>query len=166
MGSSLITYILVGPEKLDGRKKQQAVRQARKVIEIVKKWKALEETSDGSDVTKDVATDNLEEFLKKTFKHDLPHLDDSTELQGMEKLLDIEPTKQVEELLHLWHKNTFIGIDRTPDDLNSRLYGRGKSRKRIMVAGAVSWGDDPDGDGYQFIDTCEKLGITSIFGIG
>lgn len=80
-----------------------------------------------------------QEFLK---------LDESTEeiavpneyKEGFES--SAEFAEFVKEFVKFWN---FPGAR----DTNARTFGKGKSKRQIVVSGDMSWGDEPDGYGYQ-----------------
>jgi hypothetical protein len=65
--------------------------------------------------------------------------------------------KEVQEFAESWNNSSFR-------DLAFRIDPKKPGRK-VVVAGDMSWGDEPDGLGYQMLKKAFGLGIAQSFGI-
>lgn len=121
MGADLITFILVGPEKINFTSRLQA--------------KALK--------------------VAKRAISDLPE-DENEDPFGFRTMSEADLTETIQEFVNFWN---------SPDsrDVNARGGFRvGGKTLKILVAGDSTWGDAPDGIGYQ---TCLKGDILNLFSV-
>ncbi len=152
MGADLITFVCVGPKNLTlsaARRRnvvQHAMNRRKRVLEtacrdLAKTRKLspeqLRQTADFEDA--------LEDFLRN-------------ECDGEEILVNVTPKdvrEPLERLINLWNG------DERPHDLVYRLW----KNRRIVVAGDMSWGDEPEGYGYQLLKQAQTMGLLDALGI-
>lgn len=155
MGADLITYMLVGPNKIpdDPKKREKAILHASRLIAAVTAWQTLHDEHQGSDDA------DLEIEVPATLIRELKHfridprtcdIDDYN--QGV---IGVDATQAVDELIALWN-----GVGYYRD-----ICTRGYRTRQILVAGDMSWGDEPDGDGYRICKQSERLGLFRFYGI-
>jgi hypothetical protein len=138
MGADLFTCMLVGPKRLSRSKKTTlaAIREVQHTLLTLSQWKA--------------------HILGALPMPELPpQMAAQPELEEFEYLLNIEPQVAVMELQNLWAGLT------DARDVNMRDYGD----KQILVAGSMSWGDEPDGEGYRICKQSHALGLFKVYGI-
>jgi hypothetical protein len=152
MGADLITFICVGPKKLtlSETRRQNLVRQvmSRRKKVLAKAGRDLAEALQLSLEKLQQLNDyesSLEDFLRN-------------ECDGEEILVNVTP-KDVREtlvqLVDLWNG------DERPHDLAYRLW----KNRRIVVAGEMSWGDEPEGYGFQLLKRAQAMGLLDALGI-
>lgn len=186
MGADLICYIAFGPRRIDlGDGKVMKV--ARKVREYLDDCIAAAEQSilgrkEVPDPRKSPiqAKRSMTLHLELQEKPGLPkfnsieqlrsHADYRNLVQGMLAACDHEVeaghvfdgalddlAKEVREFAANWNKSDFR-------DMSFRDDPREKGRK-VVVAGELSWGDEPDGRGYQMLKKAFGLGIAQRLGV-
>lgn len=153
MSADLITYMLVGPQRLsdDPALRDKAVRQALSVTEAITVWWHLTEKSTAAvDDDDPVVLPPPVARVLRGAGIDLAH----DNVDEYSYLLGKDPEKAVSELFELWN-------DRTYSDTNTRDFGT----RQILVAGGTSWGDEPDTTGYMVCKRSLRLGLCKIYGI-
>lgn len=65
--------------------------------------------------------------------------------------------KEVREFVSGWNDGCFRDLAYRDDP--------DKSRRKVVVAGELSWGDEPDGRGYQMLKKAFGLGIAQLLGV-
>lgn len=173
MGADLITFLPVGPAKLKASKKRQevAVRRAKKIISELNELAALREAYEGEDdpkkrkaislkaskigvAQKGVPTSAAKNFFSlKLSSTGSEFLDDNIWITSL------DPEKVLEDFLHIWHHRSHCR------DCSSRLLPN-DPKTQVMVVGEMSWGDEPDGWGFQTVKAAIALGYLEFFGIG
>ena len=143
MGADLIVYILKGPRELDVRKKGRAIATAQTYLDAISAFAGNPDD------------DKAERKARKLFGCQQADLED---IVGI--CLNVSAKETVETLLNVWN---------TPSTLLARdtcsRGDPGSSKDVIKVAGDSSWGDEPDGLGYQTFKMAEMLGLFEVFGI-
>lgn len=166
MGADLICFITKGPLKLDSRKKTKAVAQIKRVVQLLVEVRKIYKSSENSEAA--------EHEIQKLDLTPLCHvwkdnqakrsiritIGDQSMLDDLWYLVELKPERLVEELFAVWHGSSTIrvrdGSSRPdPDD----------PKRQIVIAGELSWGDEPDGLGYQTLKAAFESGIADIFGI-
>lgn len=151
MSDSLHTLILVGPQTLsdDVELRRKAVERATRVTNAINAWAELyNDDGDGSAAAGQIP-DALQLELKQVgvnIHHEEP--------RDYNLVLHCSPEGAVAELLETWNKRTWT-------DVNTRDYGT----RQILVAGGVSYGDEPEGVGYQACKRASQLGLLRLYGI-
>jgi hypothetical protein len=152
MGADLITFICVGPKKLtlsETRRRnvvQHAMNRRKRVLETACRDLAKTRKLSPEEMRQaDDFEDALEDFLRN-------------ECDGEEILVNVTP-KDVRttlvQLVDLWNG------DERPRDLAYRLW----KNRRIVVAGDMSWGDEPEGYGFQLLKRAQTMGLLDALGI-
>lgn len=151
MGADFISYCVFGPRKLSLGKKMMTKAQ-KQMTEFVKKAVALEELEKKADDGVPGADDALGVFMDENLRP-YQEVSDITWATAYKK----DPMKLVKELIEIWHKS--------PRDSNWR-YVPGSNQKRIVwYCGEMTWGDEPDGEGYQTMRRADLAGLHEIFGL-
>jgi hypothetical protein len=70
----------------------------------------------------------------------------------VDAVADLNPEPVLTDLLALWNDED------VPRDVNSRVVTLGKKKYRVLVCGGTSWGDSPEGLGYQTLEESRRLG--------
>lgn len=78
------------------------------------------------------------------------------DVEDLEYLAACDPTQVIDALFRAWREEC--------GDVNAR-FDPDDSSKKIVVAGEMSWGDTPGGDGYQAFATAVKFRLFDVFGI-
>jgi hypothetical protein len=139
MGADQIGYLLIGPSKLSAAKLAKAARLIEKINKEIRNYK------DGDKVSSDVKY-----FLEARTGDTIEAVVDCDYLEGILE----EPDDLISEIKAAW-----AGSYR---DVAARDIGGGK---RIFYAGGMSWGDTPDGAGYEAMDAAYAYGVLDIIGI-
>ena len=66
-----------------------------------------------------------------------------------------EINKTLVQLVDLWNAKDYAR------DLNARVW----KNRRILVAGEMSWGDEPEGKAYQILKRARAMGLLAALGI-
>jgi hypothetical protein len=146
VGADLISFILVGPAKLEcnAEKEKQILDRANAILGCVKQWQAHVE---------EVEIDGAVPDMPDT---EIMFAGDTSEVNDYIFLLEKNPAEIHKDFLDLWN-------DGFARDASSRFIDN--DSRRILVAGELSWGDEPDGHGYQTIKAALYLGILDAYGI-
>lgn len=155
MSSSLITHTCVGPQRLsrDKHLRRKAVQQAKTIIDYVTKWDAAD-FGDTELVADAPALPPLPLLLKRY---------GSDDLDDWRCVLGVDPEKAVEELHALWDGGD-LPLDVNRREYRLRLPGR-RLVFQILVAGDMTGGDPPDGEGYRICQQSSLLGLFDLYGI-
>lgn len=145
MGADLIAYICVGPYELDTRfaLKQEIAERIAAYNKLAMPVIAAVGRGDDDDADR-LYWQLVEVFEQVKFDSDL---DPSTVREAPSWL-------EAEDFYRAWR-----GEFR---DVASRHL---HCATRIVVAGEMSWGDEPDGRGYQTLDWMFRLGVNELLGI-
>jgi len=152
MGADLIMYICVGPKriKLSEARRRKVVRDV-----VIHRRKVLERACRDLAKTRRLSEERLQqcpdyEDVLIAFLRD--------ECNGEEILPDLtgkEINKTLVQLVDLWNAKDYAR------DLNARVW----KNRRIVVAGEMSWGDEPEGYGYQLLKRAQAMGLLAALGI-
>lgn len=153
MGADLITYVLVGPNKLDDdpKKKERAILHASRLIAAVTAWQTLHAEHQNSDEAQDkiempaALIRALKRFGIDPIRCDIDDYD-----RGV---VGVNAETAVNELFELW--------DDGFRDVSIRAY----RTRQILVAGEMSRGDEPSGEGYRICKQSARLGLFRFYGI-
>jgi hypothetical protein len=155
MGADLITYMLVGPNKLvdDPKKREKAILHASRMIAAVTAWQTLHnEHWNNGEVEGEIE-------IPATLIRELKHFGINPTTCDIEDynsgVVGVDATEAVDELIELWN-----GVGHYRD-----VSTRGYRTRQILVAGDMSWGDEPSGRGYQTCKQSERLGLLRFYGI-
>jgi hypothetical protein len=155
MGADFIGMMVVGPRELD-KSVEVSNKAAQRLKEFITGFLAIEE------LNKKVA--NKELTNEETYQEQLDKVYDETpELLSLEEMseggwcLEYKDKEMmfVLELLDVWETGSRDSICRWLDD-----------DKKVVAAGDMSWGDEPDGFGYRTLKHAEQAGLFPIFKLG
>jgi len=137
MGADLIAYTVVGPPKLKPSKvlRKKALKRASNIVGA-----ALQSQKDP-----DFDWDQ-DKFLK------------GIQSEDWEAVSTLEPERVLEDLLEIWEGGG-------ARDSTTRVVTIGKQTVRVLTCGDMSWGDEPNGWGYQTLRDADRLGILDALGI-
>lgn len=146
MGADLITYIVAGPRKLklSATKRKSILKEAETRMEAARIWQA--ETNGG--VTEPIGPSTK-----------LPKSIENLSEEELESLVGLDAEVTLNTLVALWNETV------TPRDVNARTFKMGGVWTKVVVAGDMSWGDEPDGEGYQTISQAQRLGMLALLGL-
>lgn len=161
MGADLICFILKGPEKLDVKLTSQAIKKGRATIYCVQEIVNANSTGFFADFEKALDKIDLRPLLH-LLHPSVPVAKRKSAIIGLEPedtyeyLLNLDPKNVCQDFMDLWSgkisvRDTYSRLD--PDN----------RKKQIMVAGELSWGEEPSGTGYQTLKAAIDLGIASTF---
>jgi hypothetical protein len=141
MGADLIGFLVKGPRELDRDRFELARGIAANVVgqaTIAYELELADEPVEREDF----------DALDNTFI-DLEY--------DLERIRGLDPEDLLKALVSVWEEHDARDlVTRTdPDDED----------QRIVFAGEMSWGDDPEGFAYQTIRDADKLGMLDVFGI-
>lgn len=157
MGADLIVYIAVGPKHLDihESKKKEAIENAKAISEFASRWAAAEDVND-----QEMDSFNPDTALAEMKSRGL-YVDDAawSELDDVRDLIGMDAEAFVEKFIFWWNDDKVNSRDvswrEMPDDPNTN----------IVVAGEMTWGESPSGDGWQMLNRAGNLGLLHHFGI-
>jgi hypothetical protein len=138
MGSDLIGFLVVGPKELNVSKKEKAIK---KVEYIIKRCSNIDPTA---------PTERDKKLLEEMgiFSDYQESIEEAISL-----VLEIDnPVTFVEDFMEFW------GSPETRD-VAWRYYGK----KQIVFAGDSTWGDEPNGQGYELLKLAYITGIAKVF---
>jgi hypothetical protein len=157
MGADLIGYMVKAPVELPKDRIDEAVAQANSVISFAHEFvKKQEDNEEGYTLLEELGYTD-EDVAKALGNSELDDCELENELEVLAGRYDIgDGEKVVKEFLDNW---PYIGRDvsfrRDPDD-DSQCY---------MFAGDMSWGDEPEGFGYETLRSVFQLGFAEYFNI-
>ena len=158
MGADLRTFILIGPKeiKMSARQEDAIVKKVAKDIlrRVAKANKALKKIHECDDLDTLCTTNGYVVWLMEWL--------DEFDTQGAGEVLPNMTYESIRLLIRLaiayWNDPDFC-------DCDWRFCGEGKAMRRIVVAGELSYGDEPDGEAYQLCKKAEILKIWKLLGI-
>lgn len=161
MGADFIGFILVGPKQIRMTEKQlrPAYEQARAVYEFAVKCQEPGFDPE-AEIKKDKRLKHLPEWVTDDYAEELQDL--AAEFDAEHPML--APVKAVKTAIDVWNSGARDSQSRllSFDHLLTKL----KHGFKILVAGDMSWGDEPDGYGYQTMRKADKLGVLPFLKIG
>ena len=149
MGADLICFICKGPVRLDPKRKPAAIARILATSTIAQR--VFDEYERTATTPEDpVFSDDDRQWI----------LDHDVSTHDVEKYIADEKHAEeiVQALFDMW-----VG-ELSCRDKDSRL-DPDDSTQRIVVAGDMSWGDTPDGLGYETLTDAARFDILEIFGI-
>lgn len=84
---------------------------------------------------------------------------DEMDVESLADLKAKDISKVLNDVLSLWNGKVSFR------DTNSRTFKQGGKVGKVLVAGDMSWGDSPDGEGYRILREAELLGILDPIGL-
>jgi hypothetical protein len=154
MGAALICFIVKGPDQISSEAKKAAIQQAECFRSLLDRWN-------------NENAETFDQFLAKTnnTRGDLvcntEGVSNDTEFWEVSHLRNINPTAWVDNFIAFWNEKMREPFVR---DISWRTDPDDKTQI-IVVAGGESWGDEPDGDGYQTLKAAFRVGITKMMGL-
>ena len=142
MGADLLTRIVTGPTKLkaNARLRAKMLKQAKLIVSACNQA--------GKDPDFDWRNDPI-----------IGHLAATMEVENLDAIACLDPKATLAALFEIWNG---AGEAR---DVSSRVSTIGGQEFAIVVAGDMSWGDEPDGFGYLTLRDAEHLGFFGPLGI-
>lgn len=169
MGADLIGYIVVGPAELDKskEKKQALMEQAEKDKKLIDEISKLltEKGLDDADYDAQIAALSDKQ---RTYVEGLNERREGDswfrEEEDVNNLLDWAEEAFTPEAVESIIEDLFAVWDNGARDSMSRSLP-GDPTQRILACGELSWGDEPDGWGYQTLKKADRAGILDAYGI-
>jgi hypothetical protein len=186
MGADLICYIAVGPKRIsfDERKTLRLAKEVRKYLDTC--IAAAEGVLLGRKDVRDPRQSPVEAKRSVTLHLALSEGDKTPKFRSLDRLrsspryqelvrgvlsdcdLDVEAAEVfagglqdlasvVRGFVDGWNDGCFRDLSSRPDP--------DKPRRKIVVAGELSWGDEPEGAGYQMLKKAFALGIARRLGV-
>jgi hypothetical protein len=153
MGADLIVHIVFVPTKITAAMKKRAQKRIDQIVGLVDKQLKLVLPD------REMAWEDLPAKLQDIGKE----LENSYGLTGAEDVLDrikkdLGDPKLVDNL------TDFLLSPATRDSAWRGLFPFSK-KHRVVVAGDMSWGDPPDGEGFQALCLLFIYGLDKCFGV-
>lgn len=148
MGADLIGYMCIGPKRITAAQKKAATKRAWEIFQALRAWYG---DDDGEGKRQEIL-DGLE----------LGGIDETYQLESLEfhranftvaDRIHIEAT--VAEIVQFWND---------PDSFDSVCRDISDTEK-VVFCGEMSWGDEPEGHGYQLLKMAHVLEILEQLGI-
>lgn len=141
MGADLIGYMYIGPAEISEERQQQALGYLNELSQEIKKA---------------IDTQTVPEQLKELAQNKVCDTDDTEEvLDYLENCISLDdPQSTLDDILTVWHNGA--------RDVVSRFIDK---ERRVVFAGDMSWGDSPQGFGYQILDLVSDTGLDGILGL-
>lgn len=140
MGADLITYMLLGPTKLtiSAAKRKRILKHANTVIDLARRSVEADPTP-------------------KERKSVAGRLLNGLESEELRDIGEMDAATTLDELCQLW--------DGEFRDCSFRAVTIKGTRYRMVIAGDMSWGDEPEGEGYLAARRAAMLGLFPLLGI-
>lgn len=153
MGSGLIGHLLKGPFDLAPSKKDEAVQVATRLRDA---YKMVYDTAYG-DEPFDFEHHYYALVQKAADRFGVELDSDAVDDEwALERTVLLDPKKVVESLYAVWDGDARDVVSRPdPDD----------STTQLIFAGEPSWGDEPEGYGYETLRDSRILGLHAFFNI-
>jgi hypothetical protein len=146
MGADMIGFLSKGPVKFTDAQKEAALAEGSRILSLVREWHDLE-LAENPDADAIKAFLEANPVLKRNFQSDIIFA---------ERLVDSNVNDVLAEFIEVWENGARDVASRIdPDNENMQLW----------FAGGMSWGDEPDGYGYQSYQDALLLGMTEKLGI-
>lgn len=154
MGADFISYCVFGPKKLSTSK--TVLKKAEKVV---KEYVALaceldELVKRGCDSSQGrLERDEADEEVRSLMdKHGIECVEDVRWACNYRST----PTQFLDEFFDVWNNYSRDSAGRDVP---------GRPKQKVWYAGDMSWGDEPDGYGYQTMKKADMCGLLPIFGL-
>jgi hypothetical protein len=188
MGADLICYIALGPRKirLSDRKVKQVARQVREYLDgcIVAAEQLLMGQKNVPDPWKGSGSRDADQSIRlclvSSMDGPIPKFGSIKDLRSHPEyqdlvrnmLADCDRGMEAEHVFGSTHKDLTKGVrdfvaawnDGRFRDMSSRIDPH-RSRRKVVVAGELSWGDEPEGAGYQMFKKAFGLTIAQRLGV-
>lgn len=152
MGADLIVFIVKGPATISPEATAEAIKAAEKVSSFVKQIteKAYDDDNDEDQVWEEL----MEAWETTPLAHlNVDYFDDFSDLERLE----VDAKEVVEEFVEHWNSGELFRDESTRPDPDDET-------QRIHVAGELSWGDEPEGNGYQALKQLSDLNAFKALG--
>jgi hypothetical protein len=153
MGADFICYMLVGPSKLSRSKAlhKKAEKMLISYCDVATDAKKLTDIIDSGSIEGAESAQQLLDALKlDLFK---PH-EEICDCLWAAAYQD-NPVRLIDELFDVWDGSRDSAYRNDPRD----------PKRRFWTAGEMSWGDEPDGFGYQTMKHADAVGLLALYGI-
>lgn len=160
MGADLVVHIVKGPAKITNSVANRAARHACQVVQFAQKVNGLLGL-----LNTRTLTDKEGALLAGALED--PRLKDFAESEQIDRITDAssylndiatsDPAREVDRFVEWW--NT-CGVRDT-----SWVFDPDNMKKKIVVCGDTTWGDEPSGDGYALLSRAYWFGIPQRVGI-
>jgi len=148
MGADLIAYIIKTPRKITRSQRNAAITDFNTRREHLFKDYPTQKSIEAADVRSVIKTHPwLEDIIEDQF-------DEIGEAYDWVRTSD--PVKVVDDFIAISNGSARDSCSRIDPD---------NKKRAILCAGEMSWGDEPEGYGYQSIKGMMKLGIAKILGV-
>jgi hypothetical protein len=148
MGADIIGYHVLGPPKLTRSLRSKAVKRINDMKEALEEICNDEEAEDGP------VPDDFIDLLKTPL---FRHLSAQTEFSDLSFIREVhDPGKLVDEFMNFWDDPCFR-------DATSRIFTVKGQKVKVVFAGEMTWGDEPEGWGYTTLKAADYLGLFNIF---
>lgn len=145
MGADLIGYMVIGPREISLDKVGEATTFAKN--NIIKISNAATSILEGEEEVIDEAWASISEFDIQDYE-----INDYADFD--EKSAEDYSARLVGDLLDFWKNGS-----------RDSAYRDLPNGSRVVFAGDQTWGDTPDGFGYQTLRKSEAIGLLKFFGI-
>ena len=158
MGADLLGFMVRGPKTLNIALVEPAVEDltSRKaVLEIA--YTSFRDAADAAaqhDDGEDPLMEELYDLLERLFPEFEVSFFGMEHMDAIETIIAMSAIELVDNLLYLWA--TGSARDCTYRDFEEQ---------RVMFCGEMSWGDEPDGHGYETLKHAQQLGLLGALGI-
>lgn len=165
MGADLIVFLAKGPTKFGGNQIKKARKRAEEIIKFAGKVCELLQQSNANGDGSPPLTDEEEKFLEDALRNPLlrgfnsqEQYDNISDCEDkLEEMAAATAKDEVEKFATWWEcggaRDTSSRLD--PDD----------KKQQIVVCGDMSWGDSPQGYGYQTFRYAEWYDIPNSLGV-
>ena len=155
MGADLITYTFVGPKEIK-------LTPARTDILVKKLESAINAKIDKADkALAEIHVTSVDILCgDKRYRYWLEeYLDEEEDGQSVIVGMDTAAIRElIGEFVEFWNDPPFR-------DTTFRYFGTGKDIRKIVIAGEMSWGDEPDGEGFQLMKKASLCGLIELLDI-
>lgn len=139
MGSSLVGYHCIGPVTIPDDRIAAARKRGREVVKLAKQWQEADEK--GLD------------FAIPSFWAD-EGVDELWQIEHIAEMDDGSVDAVVDRIVDYWNRP---GGDSSWRDLSDAT--------KVVFTGTMTWGDEPEDEGFQVLKEMFELGISKELGI-
>ena len=157
MGANLTVFIVKGPKKFTKIAIKKAEKAAAEVIDAAKMYASRQLDAERNDPNCDRGEVFKNLYEDPRLKGRIDENDYTDPVDFIDQFSELDPKKEVAEFVQLWVTSDMRDMTSREDPDDRKQY--------IVVAGELSWGDEPDGWGYQSLKRAFQLGITQALGI-
>lgn len=148
MGADLVGYMVIGKKEITDEMKQAAIAKLGRLCGVAKAL--MLEVDEGTDIGDVELPKDVPDFWTEEFE-----VYGADFLEEFSELSDEDIVKRVEE-----------AIDFLDDPAYRDCASRNISDDEfVLFCGEMTWGDEPEGGGYQLIKGIHKMGIEEELGL-